>query len=304
MGLHCSATTVATVKKTLTAFLQPYLQLMRLDRPVGTLLLLWPTLAALWLAADGPPPWYLVVVFTVGTFVMRSAGCVINDFADRRWDRHVVRTAQRPLTTGRISARQALSLFAGLSLLAALLLVFLNPLARLLALGGFGIAVLYPFLKRWTYLPQVGLGAAFSWGLIMAYASVQNQVPAQAWLLFIASVLWIVAYDTLYAMVDRDDDVQVGIKSTAILFGNADRFMVGLLQASMLVTLLLLGQQLNLGNFYYLGLAGCLGLFVYQHRLIRQRERDGCFKAFRNNIWVGFSLFAGVVLDTSFRAWF
>jgi len=282
--------------------IQPYLQLMRLDRPVGTLLLLWPTLAALWLAARGLPPWQLIVVFTVGTFVMRSAGCVVNDYADRGWDRYVKRTSARPLTSGRLSERQAFSLFALLSAVAASLLIFLNPLARWLALAGFGIAVLYPFLKRWTYLPQVGLGAAFSWGLIMAYASVQNDVPQDGWLLFLASLFWIVAYDTLYAMVDRDDDLQVGIKSTAILFGNADRFMVGVLQGCMLVTLLLIGEQLDLGIYYHLGLGGCLALFVYQHHLIRNRDRDGCFRAFLNNIWVGFSLFAGVVLETTLGA--
>jgi 4-hydroxybenzoate polyprenyltransferase len=284
---------------TRTAQLQPYLQLMRLDRPVGTLLLLWPTLAALFLAAGGVPPWHLIVIFTVGTFAMRSAGCVVNDYADRSWDRYVKRTSSRPLTSGRVSEREALTLFAVLSALAASLLIFLNPLTRWLALAGFGIAVLYPFLKRWTYLPQVGLGAAFSWGLIMAYASVQNHVPPEAWLLFIASLLWIVAYDTLYAMVDRDDDLQVGIKSTAILFGRADRFMVGVLQGSMLVTLLLLGQYLEMGVFYHLGLTGCLGLFIYQHHLIRDRDREGCFRAFLNNIWVGFSLFAGVALETT-----
>lgn len=286
----------------LTTQFHPYLQLMRLDRPVGTLLLLWPTLAALWLAAEGMPPWHLVVIFTVGTFVMRSAGCVVNDYADRGWDRYVKRTRARPLTSGRLSERQALALFTALSATAAALLIFLNPLTRWLALAGFGIAVLYPFLKRWTYLPQVGLGAAFSWGLIMAYASIRNHVPQDAWLLFIASLMWIVAYDTLYAMVDRDDDLQVGIKSTAILFGSADRFMVGLLQGSMLVTLLLLGQQLELGLYYHIGLTGCLGLFAYQHHLIRHRDRDGCFRAFLNNIWVGFSLFAGVVLETTLGA--
>lgn len=275
-----------------------YLQLMRLDRPVGTLLLLWPTLAALWIAADGLPPWHLIAVFTVGTFVMRSAGCVINDFADRGWDRYVQRTSERPLTTGRVSEREALALFAGLASLAALLLVFLNPLTRWLAVAGFGIAVIYPFMKRWTYLPQVVLGAAFSWGLVMAFASVRNEVSPEAWLLFIGSLLWIVSYDTLYAMVDRDDDLLVGIKSTAILFGNADRFMVGLLQASALGTLFLLGMQLDYGVAYRLGLAAAAVLFVYQQRLIRDRSRDGCFRAFRNNTWVGFALFCGVVAQT------
>lgn len=282
--------------------LEAYLELMRLDRPVGSLLLLWPTLAALWLAADGWPPWHLIVVFTVGTFVMRSAGCVINDYADRGWDRYVERTATRPLTTGRVSEPEALLLFAALAGLAAILLLFLNPLTRWLALGAFAIAVLYPFVKRWTYLPQVVLGAAFSAAIVMAYAAVQNRVPAEAWLLFVASLLWIVAYDTLYAMVDRDDDLKVGIKSTAILFGGADRFMVGLLQASTLFALKLLGDQLELGHFYDLGLVVMLALFVYQQVLIRERRRDGCFQAFRNNVWVGFALFCGVLLDSAFGA--
>lgn len=279
--------------------LATYLELMRLDRPVGTLLLLWPTLAALWLAADGMPPWRLVVVFVLGTFVMRSAGCVINDYADRGWDRFVKRTAQRPLTTGRVSEGGALGLFAVLTLIAAALLVFLNPLTRALALVAFAIAVVYPFVKRWTYLPQAVLGAAFSWAIIMAYASVLGHVPAEAWLLFVASLMWIVAYDTLYAMVDRDDDLQVGIKSTAILFGSADRFMVGLLQGSTLLALVLLGSRLDASLFYDLGLAAAGGLFVYQQFLIRDRSREGCFRAFRNNTWVGFAFFTGVVLDTT-----
>ena len=276
-----------------------YIELMRLDRPVGTLLLLWPTLAALWLAADGLPPWHLVVIFTVGTFVMRSAGCVINDFADRGWDRFIERTTDRPLTTGRVTESEALLLFTALCILAALLLVFLNPLTRALALVGFALAVVYPFMKRWTYLPQLGLGAAFSWAMIMAYSSVLGHVPTEAWLLFVGSLLWIVAYDTQYAMVDRDDDLQVGIKSTAILFGTADRFMVGLLLAAALITFALLGAQLALGVPYHLGLAAAAGLFVYQHYLMRGRSRTGCFKAFRNNTWVGFAFFTGVVAETT-----
>ncbi len=284
--------------------LATYFQLMRIDRPVGTLLLLWPTLAALWLAAGGLPPWRLIVVFTVGTFVMRSAGCVINDFADRGWDRFVERTRERPLTSGRVSEGEAVGLFLVLTLAAACLLVFLNPLTRALALVGLLLALVYPFMKRWTYLPQVGLGAAFSWAVIMAYASVQSRVPPEAWLMFVASLLWIVAYDTEYAMVDRDDDLQVGIKSTAILFGTADRFMVGLLQVSAVLAFALLGAQLGLGTFYHAGLTAAAALFVYQHYLMRDRSRSGCFKAFRNNVWVGFALFCGVVLQTSWAAWF
>jgi len=275
-----------------------YFRLMRLDRPVGTLLLLWPTLAALWLAANGLPPWHLVLVFALGTLVMRSAGCVINDYADRDWDRHVERTAGRPLTAGHVSSREALIVFAGLSLAGLLLLVALNPITRWLAVGGFAIAVAYPFMKRWTYLPQVVLGAAFSWGLLMAYTSIRSELPREAWLLFVASVLWIVAYDTMYAMVDRDDDLRVGIKSTAILFGNADRLMIGILQAGALATLALFGSLHGLGQFYHLALAVMLGLFCYQHYLIRARVRAGCLKAFLNNTWVGFAFFAGVVVET------
>jgi 4-hydroxybenzoate polyprenyltransferase len=276
-----------------------YVRLMRLDRPIGTLLLLWPTLAALWLAADGPPPWHLVLVFALGTVLMRSAGCVINDYADRDWDRHVARTAGRPLTAGDLSVTAALVLFAALSLAALLLLLFLNPPTRLLALGGFGIAVLYPFTKRWTHLPQLVLGAAFSWGLLMAYTSIRGELPREAWLLFLASVLWIVAYDTEYAMVDRDDDLRVGIKSTAILFGPADRLMIGLLQGGALLALALFGSLTDLGGFYHAALGGMLALFVWQQILIRERERAACLRAFLNNAWVGLVFFLGVVLATS-----
>jgi len=284
------------MNQTLTP-LVPYLKLARFDRPVGTALLLWPTLAALWIAAGGFPGLKLLGIFVLGTVLMRAAGCVINDVADRGFDGHVQRTLGRPLATGSLSLGKALVFFAGLAALAAGLLIFLNPLSRWLALVGIGIAVLYPFMKRWTYLPQVVLGAAFSWGLIMAFGATQGRVPADGWLLFIASLLWIVAYDTMYAMVDRDDDLKIGVKSTAILFGSADRVMIGVLQASVLVTLALLGEQLGYGVFYYTGLTAVAGLFVYQQYLIRGRDRDGCFSAFANNVWVGFAFLAGVVLE-------
>jgi 4-hydroxybenzoate polyprenyltransferase len=274
-----------------------YLQLMRLDRPIGTLLLLWPTLAALWLAAGGMPPPDLIVVFALGTLLMRSAGCVINDFADRDWDRQVKRTAGRPLTTGRVSTRGALTLFGLLSLLSLGLLVFLNGATRALAVGGFLIAVLYPFMKRWTHLPQVVLGAAFSWGLLMAYTAVRAELPAEAWLLFAASVLWIVAYDTEYAMVDRDDDLRVGIRSTAILFGQADRLAIGLLQAGTLLLLSAFGYLGDRSWAFGAALIVMAGLFVHQQVLIRDRAREACLRAFLNNAWVGFALFAGVVAD-------
>ena len=273
---------------------------MRFDRPVGSLLLLWPTLAALWVAAEGMPPAALIAVFTLGVFIMRAAGCVINDLADRRFDPLVARTRNRPLATGAISVRGALGLFAGLCLAALALLAWLNAAARWLAVAGLAISVLYPFTKRWTHLPQVVLGAAFSWGIVMAFAAVRGEVPAVGWLFFVASLLWIVAYDTLYAMVDREDDLKAGIKSTAILFGAADRLMVGVLQAGAWFGFALLGWRSGFGAAYGVGLALMAALFAYQQALIRQRDRDRCFRAFLNNTWVGFALFAGVVAEMSF----
>ena len=270
--------------------LQDYLQLMRLDKPVGTLLLLWPTLAALCMAAQGLPPLHLVVIFTLGTFIMRSAGCVINDFADRKVDGFVERTKERPLVTGAISSQQALALFFGLIISAGLLLLFLNQTTQLLAFGGLALAIAYPFMKRSTHMPQVVLGAAFSWGIPMAWSAQGLAVPPESILMFCTSLLWIVAYDTLYAMVDRNDDLKVGIKSTAILFGDLDKAMIGALQALTLAGLYLLGQKLGYAHAYYVGLVIILGLFVYQQWLIRDRDRMGAFAAFRNNILVGASL--------------
>jgi 4-hydroxybenzoate polyprenyltransferase len=274
-----------------------YLRLMRLDRPVGTLLLLWPTLAALFLAAEGLPDATLLVVFTFGTLLMRSAGCVINDYFDRDFDGHVQRTRTRPLATGALRGRQALVLFFVLVALSATLLLFLNRFTQLLAVGGLAIAAAYPLMKRHTYLPQVVLGAAFSWGMVMAYGAVQAALPPQAWLLFVGSLFWIVAYDTLYAMVDRDDDVRIGIKSTAILFGAYDRHMVAALQALTLLVLILFGVRSQMGAGFYLGLTGMAALFAYQQYLVRDRHRDACFAAFVNNIWAGFSFFLGTVVD-------
>ena len=285
----------------LTRRLPLYMRLMRFDRPVGTLLLLWPTLAALWIAADGRPSLALVVIFTLGTVVMRAAGCVINDYADRNLDAHVARTRDRPMARKQISEWEALTLFAVLLAIALVLVFFLNGFTQRLAIGGAAIATLYPFMKRWTYLPQIVLGAAFSWGIVMAFAATGAGLGDPAWLMFIASVLWIVSYDTLYAMVDRDDDLRVGIKSTAILFGNADRAMVAALQASTLATLALLGVRLQFGIGYFLGIAVAGALFVYQQRLIRDRKPAHCFAAFRNNVWVGFALFAGTIVELEFR---
>ena len=280
----------------------PYLRLMRLDRPVGTLLLLWPTLAALWLAAGGMPPAALLWVFVVGTFLMRSAGCVINDIADRKIDPLVARTRTRPLAAGDVSLREAIALFAALCLAAASLLIFLNDASRILAVGGLGIAALYPFLKRWTNLPQLGLSVAFSWGILMAFAAVAQRVPPAGWVLFAASAAWIVAYDTLYAMADRSDDLKAGVKSSAILLGRFDRLGVGILQAGALSGFAALALFYPFGWRYLAGLAAILALFIFQHALIRSREPAACFKAFLNNTWVGFSLFAAIVLELSGRS--
>ncbi len=277
--------------------LKLYAGLMRLDRPVGTLLLLWPTLAALWIAAQGTPSMKLILVFTLGTFLMRAAGCVINDYADRHIDGHVERTADRVLTSGKVSEAETLALFALLATLAFFLVLLLNSLTLWLALAGMLIAISYPFMKRWTYLPQVVLGAAFSWGIPMTFAATRETVPNVGWLMFLASLLWIVAYDTLYAMVDREDDLKIGVKSTAILFGDADRLMVGALQASAFVGFSLLGGDLDFGIPYFVAMLVIAGLFAYQQYLIRDRGRAACFQAFTNNVWVGFVLFVAVVIE-------
>ncbi|MBP54020.1 4-hydroxybenzoate octaprenyltransferase [Marinobacter sp.] len=280
------------------ARLADYARLLRVDRPIGSLLLLWPTYWALWLAADGFPSTGNFIVFTLGVFMMRAAGCAINDFADRKVDRHVKRTKDRPLTSGRIEAWEAVALFAGLCLTAFLMVVlFTNTLTLYLSFGGAVLAFIYPFMKRYTHLPQLFLGAAFSWAIPMAWAAEAGEVTKLAWLLFTANVLWTVAYDTLYAMVDRDDDIRIGIKSTAILFGEADRAVIAILQALVVLILILVGQQAELGVFYYLGLVAMACLFVFQQHLARFRERDGCFKAFLNNNWAGFAVFTGLLID-------
>ena len=275
----------------------PYLRLMRLDRPVGTLLLLWPTLAALWLAAEGWPGFNLLAIFVAGTFLARSAGCVVNDIADRRFDGAVRRTRDRPLPAGEVSLAGAWGLLLALGALCALVAWMLNPLARALAVGGAAVAAAYPFCKRWTHWPQAALGVAFSWGVPMAFAAVTGTVPAEAWLLFAASFLWIIAYDTLYAMVDREDDLRIGVKSTAILFGNADRAVVAALQIATLGLLAWLGARLAFAAPYQAGVTAIAGLFAYQQWLIRRRERAACFRAFGNNAWVGFALFVAVVVE-------
>lgn len=280
-----------------TERLSLYLRLMRFDRPVGTLLLLWPTLAALWIASSGRPQPVLISIFVVGTIVMRAAGCVINDYADRHVDAHVARTRDRPLATGQVGETEALVLFATLLAIAFVLVLFLNALTQWLALAGAAIATLYPFTKRWTHLPQTVLGAAFSWGIVLAFTATQGRLTTGAWLMFVASFVWIIAYDTQYAMVDREDDLKVGIKSTAILFGKADRAMIAILQAVTIVSLVALGLHLGYGAAYFVGVGIAAGLFVHQQLLIRDRNPASCFAAFRNNVWVGFALLGGTVAE-------
>ena len=268
---------------------------MRVERPVGWLLLLWPTLAALWMAAGGMPPLDVLTIFVLGAFLARSAGCVANDIADRHVDGHVERTRERPLATGEVSVRSAVVLLGVLGLLCLGLVLALNPLARLLAACGAVIALAYPFFKRFTHIPQAVLGIAFGWGIPMAFAALTETVPPAAWLFFAGTFAWIVAYDTVYAMVDRDDDVRVGVKSTAILFGSADRLAVGALQATALALFVWLGVYLGFIHAYFAGLLVAAGLFVHQQVLIRERERDACRRAFGNNGWVGLAIFAGTV---------
>ncbi|KAF0808538.1 UbiA prenyltransferase [Alcanivorax xiamenensis] len=277
--------------------LWPWIQLMRLDRPIGSMLLMWPTLWALWIAADGTPSLKNIAIFVLGVFVMRAAGCVINDFADRDFDGSVERTRGRPLATGALSAKQALGLFVGLLFIALILVLFLNRFTFWLAFGGLGLAILYPFTKRFTNLPQVVLGAAFSWAIPMAFGAETASVPPIAWLLFIINLLWTVAYDTEYAMCDREDDLKIGIKSTAILFGDLDKVIIGILQGLVLAGLVLVGLRLGFGLPWYLGLLGALALFVHQQWRIRYRERWPCFHAFLNNHWVGACVFVGLFLQ-------
>lgn len=285
----------------LTDRLTQYFRLTRLNRPIGMFLLLWPMLWALWVASDGKPHPGVLVVFVLGVVLMRSAGCVINDFADRDFDPHVRRTHQRPIAAGRVTPREALAVFVVLCLLAFALVLTMNRLTIYLSVGGVLLAALYPFLKRYTHLPQVGLGMAFGWAVPMAYAAQTGTLPKTAWLIYVIAVVWPVIYDTMYAMVDREDDLKIGVKSTAILFGEADRLILGILQIVMLLGLLLLGQQAALGLSYYLGLAGATALGVYQQYLIRHRDRDACFEAFLNNNWLGALVFAGIVVDYLLR---
>jgi 4-hydroxybenzoate polyprenyltransferase len=271
-----------------------YWQLIRGDRPVGTLLLLWPTWWALWLAADGFPPLATLLIFSLGVWLTRSAGCVINDYADRWLDPQVERTKSRPLATGAVAPREALALFAGLMAVAFGLVLLTNRLTVYLSVAAVFLAATYPFLKRYTYLPQVYLGIAFGWSIPMAFAAVQGTVPAIAWLLFLGNLLWTTAYDTWYAMVDREDDLRAGSKSTAILFGDADLIAQGVLFAGFFWAMWLVGSRAGLGVYYQAGLLLALLLVLAQFWVARHRGRDECFIAFRANQWVGLAVFAGL----------
>lgn len=273
-----------------------YLVLTRMDRPIGALLLLWPTWWALWLAAGDFPPWKPLIVFTLGVFAMRAAGCAINDYADRKLDPQVARTAGRPIASGRVTPREALVVFAVLLVFAFVLVLFTNRLTIELSFAGAALAALYPFTKRYTYMPQVVLGAAFGWSIPMAFAAVGNNVPPLGWLLFIGNILWSVIYDTQYAMVDRDDDLKAGAKSTAILFGDADLPILGILIGTFLLAMVFVGQRATLGWPYWLGLVVAAGLFGWQLWRIRTHDRAACLWAFRNNNWLGMVLWVGIVL--------
>jgi 4-hydroxybenzoate polyprenyltransferase len=275
----------------------PYMRLMRLDRPIGILLLLWPTLSALWIAAEGLPDLTVLIVFVLGVTLMRSAGCAINDFADRNVDGMVWRTQMRPLATGELQAKDAVRLFIGLAVVALLLVLLLNPLTIAMSVVGLFLAATYPFMKRYTYLPQIYLGAAFGWAIPMAFAAQTGAVPAMAWLLFLANIIWTTMYDTFYAMADREDDLLAGIKSTAILFGDDDRVIQGILQALFLLVMLMVGSQLDLHWPYYLSLLVSAALFVYQQWLCRDRDPKLCLAAFLNNNWVGAAIFAGICMS-------
>ena len=274
-----------------------YWTLVRGDKPVGVLLLLWPTWWALFLAADGLPPMKILIVFTLGVWLTRSAGCIVNDYADRWLDGQVKRTEHRPLATGIVSSREAKILFCVLMLIAFGLVCLTNTLTIYMSVIAVFLAASYPFLKRYTYLPQVYLGIAFGWGIPMAFTAIQGKIPQEAWLLFCANLLWTTGYDTWYAMVDRDDDIRMGSKSTAILFGDADLIALGILYTGFIGAMLLLARSTNLGVNFYISLVVACGFIAYQFYRGKSRKRDDCFLAFLNNQWIGLAIFAGIALD-------
>ncbi len=280
--------------------LADYARLMRLDRPIGIWLLLWPTLWALWISSRGKPNPHVFIIFVAGTVLMRSAGCAINDYADRSFDPRVARTKDRPLAAGRISTLEALMLFAVLSLTALMLALQLDKSTLLLAVIGGFLAITYPFVKRFLPVPQMYLGVTFGWGIPMAFMAQYGQVPRVAWLLLLANVLWVTVYDTIYAMVDRDDDLKIGVRSTAILFGDSDRHIIAVLQILTLLSLYLLGDSIHMGHWYHAGLGTGAAFFAYQLWLIRGRDREACFRAFLNNNYFGMAVFVGMALEYQF----
>ena len=273
-----------------------YAHLIRLDKPIGTLLLLWPTLWALWLASGGFPKWHLLFIFTLGTFLMRSAGCAINDYADQDFDRHVLRTKDRPITSGKISGKEALLVAGTLALIAFLLIQPLNALTKELSFFALAVAILYPFTKRFFAIPQAILGIAFGFGIPMAYAAVLDFIPLEAWVLFIGNIFWAIAYDTAYAMVDRDDDLRLGLRTSAITFGRFDVIAIALSYSVLFLSQIWVAQLANLSNYFWVGWCLALACAVYHLKLVSTRKREECFKAFRHNNWLGGFLFLGILL--------
>ena len=273
-----------------------YAYLIRLDKPIGTLLLLWPTLGALWLASSGFPEGHLLIIFTLGTFLMRSAGCAINDYADQDFDRHVLRTKNRPITSGKISGKEALAVAGSLALVAFLLIQPLNDLTKELSFLALALAIIYPFTKRFFAIPQAVLGIAFGFGIPMGYAAVLGFIPLEAWILFIGNIFWAIAYDTAYAMVDRDDDVRLGLRTSAITFGRFDVLAIAVSYGILFLSQAWVAQLANLSNYFWVGWYLALACAVYHLKLVATRERDNCFKAFRHNNWLGGFLFLGIVL--------
>ncbi len=277
--------------------LQQYYLLMRMDRPIGTWLLLWPTFWALWIAAQGIPEPTIIIVFALGVFVMRSAGCVINDYADRHIDKHIKRTKNRPITSGKVTPKEALILFFCCILVAFTLVLFLNFYTIALSFVALILAAIYPFMKRYTHYPQFVLGMAFSWAIPMGFAAQLNTIPIIAWQLYAVTILWIVSYDTMYAMADRTDDLKIGVKSTAIIFAHNDKRIIALLQIAFTLGLLAIAWQEQAGLFFYLGILASVGFSIYQQYLIRDRDEQKCFQAFLNNHWLGLVVFIGIFLN-------
>lgn len=277
--------------------LYQYYLLMRMDRPIGTWLLLWPTFWALWIAAEGIPEFVIIVVFALGVFIMRAAGCVINDYADRKIDKHIERTKNRPITSGKVSPREALVLFFVCIMCAFLLVLMLNLYTIMLSVVAVLLAAVYPFMKRYTYYPQIVLGMAFSWAIPMGFAAQLDMIPSVAWVLYGVTVLWIVSYDTMYAMADREEDLKIGVKSTAIIFAENDKLIIALLQFGFTAGMFFVAWQVQGGLFFYLGILISSFFSIYQQYLIRHRDKKSCFQAFLNNHWLGMVIFIGIFLN-------